>query len=317
MKVIEYNVNLPNSFLQTILPEDIWRLNPIVAGGSAVSLWFISEMIKGLPDGMSDSFISNLNKKNKIIPYSDIDIWFQKNSEEKFLELIAEDPPDKIIAGFSLMKKSYWANTYHNYGKSSCPIQFIKKPQDSVESLISSFDISLSSVAIYNNKFYVLDNVLESFKKKEIILNNPDQIQKRTFGSRVFQGLRHFKYAKRFNMSFDKALHQRMIHLFADSVAFLQAFEKNNNDHKIPVKIISSNSDYEQTIITKESLVGMTKQFCTFFDEFKKMQHFSETDILFIPDSRYIPVGRHIDAMKVDNLSKKTSHLDDLFNSLI
>lgn len=163
MKVIEYNVNLPNSFLQTILPEDIWRLNPIVAGGSAVSLWFISEMIKGLPDGMSDSFISNLNKKNKIIPYSDIDIWFQKNSEEKFLELIAEDPPDKIIAGFSLMKKSYWANTYHNYGKSSCPIQFIKKPQDSVESLISSFDISLSSVAIYNNKFYVLDNVLESF----------------------------------------------------------------------------------------------------------------------------------------------------------
>lgn len=307
MKIIEYNTNLPDSFLQTILPEDIWKLNPIIAGGSAISLWFMSEMTKGLPEGMGESFIATLNKTKKIIPYSDVDIWFHKDQEEVISSLLAEEPPEKIMSGFNLTKKSYWANTYSSYSKPSCPIQFIKKTQDSVESLISSFDISLSSAAIYKGKFYISDNVLESFKRKEIILNNPDHIQKRTFGSKIFQGLRHFKYAKRFNMSFDKALHQKTIHLFADSVAFLQAFEKNNSDHNTSVKITSSNSNYEETVLTKESLVGMTRQFCTLFDQLKTMKNFSETDLLFIPDSRYIPVGKYINASRENSIKPNSS----------
>jgi hypothetical protein len=117
-------------------------------------------------------------------------------------------------------------------------------------------------------------------------------------------------------MSFDKALHQRMIHLFADSASFLQAFEKNNYDHKVPIKIVSSNSNYEQTIVTKESLVGMTKQFCTLFDQLKEMKHFSETDLLFIPDSKYIPIGRYIHSHMMSSEKNKSSSHNSTFDSL-
>jgi len=164
-----------NELVKSFIPEEILKSKPVIAGGFALSLYLTcisseSNFIKQIRKNITK------NEKALPFPFSDIDIWFLKDNPE--IEVIKEiflSENPKIISGTleqekyttDITKKSFWANTYRLTIQSPkfkhIPIQFIKKNPDTIEQLITDFDIKICSDAWYDGKFYLSDDLHQNF----------------------------------------------------------------------------------------------------------------------------------------------------------
>lgn len=336
-------VDLINAYLPKELAEDP---DIIIAGGFALNAFLASEALTGVSEEIASVIKNNLITK-PLMKFSDIDLWLTKDSTSKFTPLFRHVPngsnPSKgakhplelglEISGqkISCVRWSDWANTYTIYhngnkGVKHVPIQCIVKPQSSTEDLISGFDLGICSVGIYRGEFIIHESLVNSLKEKEIRYNNRNSFENKPLGSRVFQSLRFFKYRTKTDFQFSKDLYDDVLATMSDANTFWIEAKKSGaiTQHGsvaapgVKVKITTT-KDYEQEIMTKESLVGMMRRLSLLFFEMQKMSHWSVTHALFFQDSELFSVKGIIEKNLVDSEKARATAkaLDDLFNDLM
>jgi hypothetical protein len=310
-----------NELVKSFLPEEILKSKPVIAGGFALSLYLTcisseSNFIKQIRKNITK------NEKALPFPFSDIDIWFLKDNPE--IEVIKEiflSENPKIISGTleqekyttDITKKSFWANTYRFTIQSPkfkhIPIQFIKKNPDTIEQLITDFDIKICSVAWYDGKFYLSDDLHQNFESKTIEFNNFKRIKRQKFGSKVFQSLRYFKYAQRFNLEFSKEMFDFVVELTSSVSDYFDKTSKDNSDQKT-FQLTSSNGSYTEEVVNSPSMQRMCRQLIDNFDLLSKMSHWTSATPLFLANSKHVNIKKYL--TKNDNNSTSNSSFIEL-----
>jgi hypothetical protein len=221
----------------------------------------------------------------------------------------------------SVSRTSDWANTFivsrslFSKKVKARPVQCIIRPQESPEDLIKSFDLGISSVAIYRGEFIVHENFFKSLEKKELITNGASAYKNKSLASRVFQALRHFKYYNKLNFDFSKELYQDVLNVMSDANQlwieaqkaeiidkhgsygrlanqpnYLRGLASSRSSHVSGKVKITTSQNYEQEVDIKESLTGMIRSLAEKFPELQKMKHWDLSHALFLQDSPIIPV---------------------------
>ena len=220
--------------------QGILDLNPVIAGGSALVVYRLLRMYD------SDSKWLELKRKidtgsikNIIIDkYGDIDIWLLSDNpvhnKEHELHWLVDDVEDDAAStnklnpsayddsnvcrknnklGLVLKSTSKWANSYNfssNKGgliqSGSIPIQFVKTTPKSSGSLLESFDFINCSVAWHDGAMYYDSRLDAAFESFELRLNSDIAYLKKSMPSKIFNTLRAFKYAQRYNLDFSPKL---------------------------------------------------------------------------------------------------------------
>jgi hypothetical protein len=341
---IKKDAKLVVDLIKTYLPEDLANNKDIIiAGGFALNAFIVNEMMQSLSDSLASSLISKNMFQNPLVPFSDVDLWITNDSSDSGIDILfSKELKDKISYNNSLLSISYknillsnresisidrasdWANTFmFSSSKRKVklkPIQCIVRKQDSVESLLSSFDLGICSVAIYNGEFIIHPSFMDSMNKKQLTINNQGLMRK-SLASKVFQALRHFKYYEKTGFEFSRELYQRTLEVMSDSNTYWQECKKLGAISQwggvtagVKVKITTSDN-YEQEVVTKESTNSMIKRLATHFAEMQKMSHWDISHALFIGDSDLFPVKSIIEKKLVD--SDKKSELDKAFDDIV
>ncbi len=329
---IKKDAKLIIDLMNLYLPKSLAENNDlIIAGGFALNAFMVNEVLLNMNGNPSSQLLKSNLINNPIIPFSDIDLWIKKDYDKELL-LNLFSPKDKLTIpdsqkniifdnkeGLYLQRSSDWANTFNFSNKESNKnvklksIQCIVKKQDSVESLLSSFDLGICSVAIHNGEFIVHQSFFDSLKSNQLTINNPG-FMKKTLPSRVFQALRHFKYNKKTGFEFSKDLYQKTLNTMSDANTYWLECKKagaisqwGSVTSGVKVKI-TTNDNYEQEIVTKESTSSMIKTLASHFDDMRKMSHWDISHALFIGDSDIFRVKNIIEkSLEKANLTNTTS----------
>lgn len=328
--IIKYDASLVIDFLSGIVPDEFLN-DPdiIIAGGSCFSLYMTDRILRNLQPGERSIMKKHL-EGTPIAKYSDVDLWILKGSvspnlsffQTSSIDMSREEKPNewqlksphyspyslsgqkrRVIgkSGTLLARKSsQWAVTY-DYSSPDCkkkqlPIQCITKEQDSVESLLNTFDIGPSSVAVHRGEFYVHDSLSRSLEQNEILYNAGCNFKNKSFASRLFNGLRLFKYHDKTGFDFSKEMYLDMMNLMIDASSFYVEVKKKNVKIGGQITMISTGSEYEEIISTRESIFRMISQLAPQFQsKMMKMKHHQEHDALFLSDSDQFPLKLIID----------------------
>ena len=326
---IKKDAKLVVDLMNLYLPVDLANNKDIIiAGGFALNAFVINEMIENLSNNLASSLVLKNLFQNPVVPFSDIDLWITNDCSDSKIEILfSKELRDKNAYSNSLLSISYknislpngesisidrtsdWANTFmFSSSKRNVklkPIQCIVKKQDSVESLLSSFDLGVCSVAIHNGEFIVHPSLIESMSKRQLIINN-EGLMRKSLASKVYQALRHFKYYEKTNFEFSKELYQRTLEVMSDSNTYWQECKKLGAISQwggvtagVKVKITTSDN-YEQEVVTKESTNSMIKRLATHFADMQKMSHWDVSHALFVGDSDLFPVKSIIEKKLVE-----------------
>jgi hypothetical protein len=270
------------------------------------------------------------------VRYSDIDFWALDGSEASKMRFFDKDFPSFLkeenaannkpgynnhfkygSSSFSFTKGSFWANTFQFYGK-NVPFQFIKSSQASIEELLNSFDLGISSCALYKGEFYLHDSFLESLSNQEICYNNKHNFTNKPFATRLYQTIRFMKYYNKTNFSFSKELSKDIIKTLIDADEYKNAMEqfkasksnilkpatsypatllpdsfdvltdafdiskhvkKEESDESFIV--INFSGKYPQKVSTRKSILGMCDSLSDTLMIMSKMKNFDKSDIFF------------------------------------
>lgn len=325
---IKKDASLVVDLIANQLPKDLAE-DPdiIIAGGFALNAFLASEAMNGVPE----EFASVLKRgflSSPVMQYSDIDLWILKDSSSPLAPLFqhvsnGSNPKAKSrhpledgveISGqkMSCGRWSDWANTYTIYHKKSqigkaFPIQCIVKPQTSAEDLISGFDLGICSVAIHRGEFIVHQSLIDSLKAKEIQYNNAKSFNYKSLGSRVFQAIRFFKYRTKTSFQFSKEVYDDVLAAMSDANSFWIEAKKSGAitaygsvaSPGAKVKIVTT-KDYEQEVVTKDTLISMIRRLSELFVEMQKMSHWNVTHALFFQDSDLFSVKDIIEKNKLE-----------------
>ena len=279
-----------------LIPDGIRETNPILAGGSILYLYlnysdessFNSRCLKSYLEKMK-----RLSNKKALSTYyriggsvikngfsGDIDIWY--SSKEDF---------DQAMAGIktSCREKgsTNWAVTYDrgrdhaarsgDFLQGVREIQIIKKIAESPEDLISSFDIANSMIAWQDGRLYVDSKLDEAFSDGEVrYVNNPFDNplgKEMTIGSKLFNALRLFKYAKRYGLSFSKEIDEVILKVF------LEAEDVDLEKYNKQIEIASSH--YGKRYASINTIKGMTQTLAANFPHWYVMNTFREENLAF------------------------------------
>ena len=352
---IKKDAKLIVDLLKNNLPKEILE-DPdiIIAGGFALNAFMANEAIQSVSNiGMAEILLSSLSI-NPIAPYSDIDLWIMKDSSSGLLPLFQKMDIDTSVGfgdstKFHVSRTSDWANTFtvsmpvFSKKVKIKPVQCIIRPQESPEDLIKSFDLGISSVAIYRGEFIVHENFFKSLEKKELITNGASAYKNKSLASRVFQALRHFKYYNKLNFDFSKELYQDVLNVMSDANQLWIEAQKaeiidrhgsygrlasqpnylrgpvNSRSHVSGKVKITTSQNYEQEVDVKESLTGMIRGLAEKFPEMQKMKHWDISHALFLQDSPIIPVKSILEKSLANQELKKNSaqkETKDLYDKL-
>lgn len=240
MKVV-YNENV-RKLIELMIPDEILKLNPVIAGGSMIALYYMcqrySDSITFEKDLLAkiDYYSKNkeLGKIDLFMPkFGDIDLWFLENNDiwsEKssgnFLISDLTGKSDVHHLNFNKYLISYpsqtsvWANTYVC---KSIPIQFIKKPFQDIEALFDAFDLNNCCIAYFNGNVYMHDNFETLHLKKELSKGNG--FEKKTFLSKLFTMSRCFKYHHRYQLEFTDEIINECTKLMIESLDILKIID--------------------------------------------------------------------------------------------
>jgi hypothetical protein len=353
MKIVESE--LSKKIISKFIPEPILSTNPVVAGGFALSL-YLTVLAANDPLVSSVLFagINNPSQQTQLLcKFSDIDIWYldssdflkseesnvffsdpKTNSDDSTKTLVTLNnsnsktfsiqPGSKTGIRCRMEKSSVWANTFRfmdsNPKNYSHPVQFIRKHQKDVESLIKSFDLKISSVAWMDGSFYIADGFEESLKNKVLELNDGQlkRLKKQRFGTKIFQSLRIFKYLSRFNFEFSKELFGLMVENMTLASDYLLKLEeaKASNPKTSPgilpsrfsgsIPVTSSNGNYVESIVNTATMEGMCRSLCSHFESLSKMSHWDDSIALFFANSKAVNIRTILDK----NLNSKAETPD-------
>jgi hypothetical protein len=322
---LKKDASLVIDLIKVVVPDSLLKNEDIIIAGGAVLHWyFISEMLKNSEPYMVEYIVANSKSLKYIFPYSDIDFWCLKGSEMSKSNIFSEgkDPhckeylnfldstKDRVdyssiikkengVSNFSQIKSSPWANTFLFQSRKNCGnnieysnnnLQFIKKPQDSVEELLNSFDLSIVCCAFHKNEFYINESVLESIKSEQLSYNNRNLFQRKNLGERVFQVIRFFKYFRKTGFSFSEDLMKDVIDTMHDIDDFLvlvkEKKENKENKEDEPEKnfvVLKSSSNYEQVVSSKSTIISMCHSLRSSLSVLKNMKTFEKSNLLFFP----------------------------------
>jgi len=312
--------------LDYYLPKELAE-NPniIIAGGFALNAYMSSQILASL-SGPEKSLIEESLLQKPIIHFTDIDLWKKVNSPSLEIQKNEYINVAYELGGFRLscQKTSYWAVSYHSSKLGEglrSKIQFIRKEVSSEEELISGFDLGLSSVAISNGEFIIHKSFFDSLESKQISFNKKPKSY--SLGNRIFQSLRYFKYNRKLGFDFSPEVHKYVFDTILDcNILWEEGLASNkidahgsiikesnifdgifdykkskiscednfqNKEKFVKIKITSC-SNYEQEVITKETLIHMIRQLDQDMKALCKMKNFDKSRILFLVGSKVFDI---------------------------
>tara|TARA_B100000131_G_scaffold321231_1_gene371357 strand:+ start:2123 stop:3073 length:951 start_codon:yes stop_codon:yes gene_type:complete len=291
------NINwLINAFVDS---NFLLSLNPVIAGS------FVSNIYKTCSIYDTDSKFRQLkNKLEKGIKtvdldkFGDIDIWMLNNNEihnelNINRNITSDSPPNRIQphndgATFSLKSTSKWANTYYlnrnihdknkivsTYGTNT--FQFIKTKHESPSELLKTFDFINSSVAWHDGVTYYDSRIDSAFENLELQMNSMSGYENSSIATKVFNGLRAFKYSKRYGLHFSEELTDKVFNVYCESVDV--DFNKYNE------KVVELENLYGKKISSSDALKSMISSFHRCFGIFITMKYFKPEYAAFLINS--------------------------------
>ena len=331
--------------LKSIMPEELVN-DPdiIVAGGAALNLYMIQLSLESISP-VHRAIPIRTFLRTPMVKFSDVDLWITKESNSNYAKLFenVQSTKENIIgkeyklgnSKLKVLNYSDWATTYYysirkndEVVNHNTPIQCIVRHQNSAEELISSFDLGICSVAIYRGEFIVHETLLKSLNDNELCFNNSSDRGK-SFASKAYNTLRCFKYYEKTGFDFSKDVYSDVLSVMYDASLFWNEFETTGRS-KIgqPIKI-TTNSNYEQEIISKENVVGMVQSLAAKFVKLQKMKHWDMSNALFMPKSKLFDsvtkmiIKNNFDKIeaKIDTTLQKSTvnssiNFDDVFSGL-
>jgi hypothetical protein len=207
------------------------------------------------------------------------------------------------------VKSTRWANTFEppfrrvvvasddETKMSEVPHQFIKKPVESVESLLSSFDFTNCKVAWRDNHIYYDSDIMQHFNQGVLSLNNGEVYANGTLPSRVFNALRAFKYGKRYGLDFNADLMNNIFKVFFDCKGIdFAAYEE---------KIEYINSTYGVSLSTVNTFKSMVSTLEGKFEAFLKMRYFKPEYAVYLIDNEAALSGlkKYIEETKANEVA--------------
>ena len=294
-----------------IIGKELLSLDPIIAGGAALfiyrSIMYFDTKYKWSNFCRS---VKSLGSRDNIIGvsspftggFSDIDIWFllsndifSKSNDYNFLisaTPIADSESFKLYNDIKLnyLNSSTWCNTWEAISDNlmskrrevgntiKCPIQFIKKGFDSVDSLIESFDFINCSVAWHNGILYYDSRIDESFKSFELRSKDISIYYNNSIINKIFHCNRAFKYSKRFCLDFDSSISKYVLQTYIESKEVSDIiksgdttlFENISFPTGMPYGVCSLDNG-----INIDSVRVMLREFYKNFSSFKTMKTFN------------------------------------------
>lgn len=91
-----------------------------------------------------------------------------------------------------------------SHNQTSRSLQFLKKEQDSVQSLINTFDLTLSMVAWSKGILYVDQRCIDAINSRELTISKDYKFGKESTQLKVYRAKRFIKYLERYNISASK-----------------------------------------------------------------------------------------------------------------
>ena len=281
-------------------------MNPVIAGSFALSVFKCARFYN-----TDDRFFDLVNRIKKspaknldIHKFNDIDIWFLSDNENsigsvRLKSLVSDNPPMLVDLGsekkLNLKSKSKWANTYSlsrpytmnptgpkwvssfasKYGSSN--YQFIRSDSPSVGGVLRSFDFVNSSIAWHDNHIYYDTRIIGAFKRSELLTNSLTGFKSSSIATRLFNGLRAFKYAQRYGIGFSEDLSSEIFRLYCDSIDIDYLAYDN--------KVFEIQSLYGKKLSSVDTLKSMASSFHRCFGIFITMDNFKPEYAAYLIDS--------------------------------
>lgn len=261
---------LLNDVVKFLLPKYILEQKPIIAGGSILSLY--RHII--------------LNKKHKDLPveFGDVDCWFLKENpihdsfEFDFLfENIECTPENREIFkrkvqqyGYTqtLFKSSRWANTfcfepdfdYVSYFEQYRTIEYqiVKTKPESIEQLLSSFDINIVSIAWHNDNVYISERADKALAEDGEIEIRNEIISGGSVLQKIYSVNRAFKHSSRAGKGFSKQTTDDVFNIFLEytNLDNRESFglEVVNEKQNLPITMIDPKTNKYSALTISEDV---------------------------------------------------------------
>lgn len=281
--------------MREIIPNNnFWDLNPVIAGGSALSVYKAVKLYNS--SFKWESFkreTKSLGRRSKIDNFGDVDVWLleNNNAEKDIIDLIYSDNIDRLKIASSLemfkapdqsnafiKRSSKWANSFGTgFSKLySGDIQIIKRRPKDIKDLFSTFDFVNCQVAFYSGRIYYNTGINNAFKKFELEIDDETPYLKFGLAGKIFNALRAFKYSKRFGLDFDRKLTDYIFNLYVAT--------KNIDYSKYEDRIIELERMYGTQLSSVDTLKSMVYSFRALYSDFSKMKYFRDEYSLFLLD---------------------------------
>ena len=276
--------------------DKLLDMKPVIAGGFALSVLRALRLYNSQDKwselkraeayyGCSKTFLSRIDT------FGDVDFWFFEdhavhNKGELSWVMFDKSEPNVLQEPFNskyrVVRSTKWANSFRSIEAKDIPIiQIIKKPISSIENLFESFDFKNCCVAYHDGVLYYDEDLISSFNKFELTLNNDENYIGESIAKRVYSGLRAFKYAKRYMLDFSEALSELIfdIYLSLDDVDY--------NDYQD--KVVLRNNVYGTTLMSSSDLHDMVKTFESNFRHFTRMKTFKGEYAIYLLERKNLP----------------------------
>tara|TARA_A100001011_G_scaffold389581_2_gene471371 strand:- start:6775 stop:7746 length:972 start_codon:yes stop_codon:yes gene_type:complete len=283
-----------NWMIERVIEDEVLSLEPVIAGGCALSIFKSVELHKKDSDwkAFRNRMIRKSSWKGSIPPYNDVDIWFLKAEESveslryKFKNKFSDRSNSNLSYTPSVLKKeTKWGRTYSISNKT---YQFINTSHDSVKDLLDTFDLVNSKYAWHKGYFYFCEDAERSFENGHLSFYNKSVKDDSPLYEKVFHCLRYFKYSIRYGIDFDKEVANFVYNVYLEiqnSIIEGNLKEKLKCGKKVAVTA-GDVGYFSFTNSNVEMISDMRKSFC----QFCIMETFKPEWLLYlIPSSNLIP----------------------------
>jgi hypothetical protein len=203
-----------------------------------------------------------------------------------------------------VLSSTNWANTFSPRNISPPRMkdvnhQFIKKPVESVEALISDFDFTNCMVAWKDDYLYYDSELMDLFNSGTLKLNADEQYVSGSLPSKVFNALRALKYGRRYGLDFDETLMQHIFKVYVDCKSLdYDAYDK---------KVAYIKWTYGQERATSHTFKSMVARLKGQFETVSEMKTFKQEYALYlIDDEKNLPgLKAYIDKLGINKDGKE------------
>lgn len=313
-----------NELIGKMIPKQLLDQGPIIAGGSILAQYrlpyYASQVFR--PDNLGTKFLDIFNGQKKfsydaqrewLKSHMDIDIWFDQ--DHQFWD--ESNPGNVLVKGYdkntvhSLPRTSFsqyglyqptrssvYANTYNpTEVLAGRQIQIIRDPAKSIEGLIESFDFTNVSIAWHNDSTYILDGLDEAFTDNELRPNRDTLYCDLNISSKIYQGLRAFKYVERYSLQMSPSLCKQILDIYLD-IGVYRANEKTSSSTSTGTVQLNG-GPYGTRLVSTQYIDRQLQAFMDKFDRFVKMDNFKPEWLFYVVN--IIPdIQKYIDRFTKD-----------------